>query len=85
MEKNIIRFKTNSIGLYNYLIPSFVLPQCRNWWALKIRTYFAEFNAQDQNKPCRSPNSDGFHLGGGKRKAASKASLNKNPTGAVCC
>lgn len=75
MENNIFRFETNSIDLCNYLIPSFVLPQWRNWWALKIRTYVAEFNAQDQNQPFRFSNSDGFHLGGGKRKAASKASL----------
>lgn len=70
MENNIFRFKTNSIDLYNYLIPSM-----KELMSIKDTNLCRRVQRSRPNQPCRFSNSDGFQLGGGKQKAASKAIL----------
>lgn len=65
------------IELSNY----FLCPVAMEDLKSKDTYLLAEFNVQDKNQPCRFSNSGNFHLGAGKRKDVTKASLKKNPTG----
>lgn len=65
------------IELSNY----FLCPVAMEDLMSKDTYLLAEFNVQDKNQPYRFSNIGNFHLGAGKRKDVSKASLKKNPTG----
>lgn len=78
--KSILDKKNKTIH-FTELSNYFLCPIAMEDLMSKDTYLLAEFNVQDKNQPCRFSKSGNFHLGAGKRKDVTKASLKRNPTG----